>query len=89
MLEKKEGDLLAYDNFVRYEKVPKYTVNQLEKLIDSTNVGDYVVFETVNTDEYGHRKVEKAKGYVREKYPYIFKLSDGRYYQWKDVLLGR
>lgn len=70
-------------------RVPKYDVYKLEELKDSTSVGDYIKFHTtIMVLETGNFKTTDVSGIVTEKYPHIFKLNDGRYYQWVDYLIG-
>lgn len=70
-------------------RIPKYDVERLEKLKDETEVGSYIKFHTTTMIlETGNFKTANVSGIVTEKYPHIFKLDDGRYYQWVDYLIG-
>lgn len=68
---------------------PKFYVRDLKKLIKDTQVGSLIKFEApVMNMQTGHHHMAEIRGYVEEKYPYIFKLSNGQYYKWVDYLLG-
>ena len=68
---------------------PKYDVYKLEDLKQRTEIGSYIKFHVsdmvFNTGKF---KTRDVSGVVMEKYPYIFKLSNGKYYQWVDYMLG-
>lgn len=56
-----------------------YSIEYFEQIVSEIHVGDYIKFKTSDGD---------VSGIVEEKYPFIFKLSNGVYYQWVDYLLG-
>lgn len=70
-------------------RIPKYDVDKLEELKDKTEIGSYIKFHASSMIfETGKFKTKDVSGFVEEKYPYIFKLDNGRYYQWVDYLIG-
>ena len=70
-------------------RIPKYDVDKLEELKDKTDVGSYIKFHVSSMIfETGKFKTKDVSGFVEEKYPHIFKLDNGRYYQWVDYLIG-
>lgn len=67
----------------------KHDIYKLEDLKNRTEVGSYIKFFTSTMImETGKFKTREVSGIVEEKYPYIFKLDDGKYYQWVDYMLG-
>lgn len=70
-------------------KEPRFTTKSLEKIRKETPIGALIKFAApVINQATGHYHMEEVRGYVLEKYPYIFKLSDGRYYMWVDYMIG-
>ena len=63
-----------------------YSVEMANELRDSTNVGDYILFD--KKEDFGERSYT-VKGYVVAKYEHIFKLDDGCTYRWADYLRGK
>lgn len=68
-------------------------VRDVEELRDATNIGDRIKFITYDFVE--HKKthiVERMEneviGTVKEKYPYIFRLDNGKTYTWNQYALG-
>ena len=67
----------------------EYTVNDRERLKDETFVGQIVSFEVKTVDNILKRTyIKSVKGKITEKYPYIFRMDDGKVYTWTDYLLG-
>ena len=70
-------------------KDPKFTTKTLEKIKSQTPIGALIKFAApVINQKTGHYHMNEVRGYVEEKYPHIFKLSDGRYYMWVDYMIG-
>lgn len=71
------------------EKFYRYTVDSLEELKEKTQVGQFIGFYVSVMEITGHFHMDKKTGFVTEKYPFIFRLDDGRTYQWADYLIGK
>lgn len=70
---------------LHYNHVPKIDLShlvskeQIEIVKDSVQPGDHITFQY---DE------EEISGEVSQKYPYVFKLKDGRTFTWVNYVTG-
>lgn len=63
-------------------------MDNVTRLRDETNIGDYVVFNITENEGSPYAEEILVHGEVTNKYPYCF-IVDGKFYKWTDYLLGR
>lgn len=69
-------------------KPVKFHTEDIFRFNEKTPIGKMIKFRTEVSDELGHWVNKEVAGVVEEKYPFIFKLDDGRYYKWIDYMIG-